>query len=310
MTAPVEQPHFPVSTSLPPSSRYALIRIAPVIMATSNVPTEAPELKLTTPASFEAAAVFGASVQLLNFDKVEPDAWFMVADANFALRKVTDPMTKYYYFLSKLDATTLRKLSAFLKLPRGSDPYQEIRDMLCETYEPPLEQKLAALLTLSDIGDERPREFGLEVRRLASDTTLDDVLKRIFIRCLPHSIITAITGSLGGKLESVVAAADKAWTAAASSTPTALVSAVSGPPTRGSRRGEPQRETHRPGNQTTTLTLCNFHRRFGDAARKCAPACSCWAEDRPRDEQAPQVFHVEEALDGEDANIGAALENE
>ena len=67
-------------------------------------------------------AVFGASVQLPAFDKVEAETWFAVADANFALRKVTDPLTKYYYLLSKLDASTLRKLSSFIKRPRGDNP--------------------------------------------------------------------------------------------------------------------------------------------------------------------------------------------
>ena len=43
------------------------------------------------------AAVFGASVQLPAFDKIEPESWFCVADANFALRKVTDSTTRYYY---------------------------------------------------------------------------------------------------------------------------------------------------------------------------------------------------------------------
>ena len=76
-------------------------------------------------------AVFGASFQLPAFDKVEVKTWFVVADSNFALRKVTDSTTKYYYVLSKLDASTLRKLLAFIRRPRGSDPYGEIKEMLC-----------------------------------------------------------------------------------------------------------------------------------------------------------------------------------
>ena len=81
-----------------------------------------PEAKATPSLQLDAA-VFGASVQLPSFDKIEPEAWFAVADANFALRKVTDSTIRYYYLLSKLDSTTLRKLSAFLKQPRGEDPY-------------------------------------------------------------------------------------------------------------------------------------------------------------------------------------------
>ena len=145
-------------------------------MATNN----APEVK-PAPAPFDAA-VFGATVQLPAFDKVEPETWFTShhADTNFALGKVTDSATKYYYVLSKLDAFTLRKLSAFLKCNRGPDPYQEIRRQLCCTYEPRLEQKLETLLAIKDMGDERPMEFALEPQRLSSDATMDDVLKRIF----------------------------------------------------------------------------------------------------------------------------------
>ena len=42
----------------------------------------------------DAATVFGASVQLPTFDRTEPDAWFILANANFNLRKVTDSRTK------------------------------------------------------------------------------------------------------------------------------------------------------------------------------------------------------------------------
>ena len=58
---------------------------------------------------------FGASVQLPMFDRAEPDAWFILANAHFNLRKVRDPNTKYWYVLSKFDAATIRKLSTFLK---------------------------------------------------------------------------------------------------------------------------------------------------------------------------------------------------
>ena len=57
-----------------------------------------------------------------------------------------------------------------------------------------------------------------------------------------------------------------------------------------------------------TITLCNFHRKFGNSARKCVPGCSRWSEDRPRDTLA-RVFHVKEALDGEDTQDDTASGN-
>ena len=280
-------------------------------MATSNITTDGPEVKPAPSTLYDVAAVFGASVQLPNFDKVKPETWFAVAEANFALRRVTHSTTKYYYVLSKLDATTLQKLSTFIKRPRGSDPFKEIRDMLCEAYEPPLEQKLDALLALMDISDERPREFGMELQRLASDASLDNVLKQIFILCLPRSIFTKISSSLHGKLESIIAAADRAWTAAAASygSAPASVSVIFGPQASASRRGGRcgrQRGPRQAAGQTKTVMLCHFHLKFGDAARKCAPSCMRFNENCPRDNSAPQVFHVKEEPDGEDAQVDTA----
>ena len=186
-----------------------------------------PEGRLAQSIQLNATAFFGTSVQLPMFDKAEPDACFMLAKANFNLRNVTDSRTKYWYVLSKFDATMLRKLSTFLKLPRGSDPYQELCEKLCQTYELPLEQKIDALLGMTDIGDERPAEFGLELQRLASNALMDDMLKQVFLRCLPKAIVTAIMGSLGEKFETVVKAADRAWTAAATATSGNLLSSAS-----------------------------------------------------------------------------------
>ena len=133
------------------------------------------------------------------------------------------------------------------------------------------------------------------MQRLKADASRDDMLKRIFVRCLPQRIVTVITGSLGGNLDVVIAEADRAWTAAAPSAAVS-VSAVTGPPSRGKRVGHYQ--GRRPtGPQMTTLTLCVFHKKFGNSARKCAPGCSRWNEERPRESR---VNQVEESLDGED----------
>ena len=219
--------------------------------------------------------------------------------------------------LSKFDASTLKKLSTFLQLPRGDDPYRELREMLCETYEPPMEKKLDAFLGLTEIGDERPSEFGLEIQRLTAKSSMDDLRKRVFLRCLPGPIVTAITGSLQGSFNTVVKAADRAKMAAstASGAPqaAATVAAVANtsqvPFSRGGKRKAPQRGA-RPTGQMTSLTLCSFHKKFGDSARKCVQGCSRWREHRQGENPSARVFQVEGTLDGEDEMIGTASENE
>ena len=250
------------------------------------------------------ASVYGATVQLPAFDKVEPETWFTVADANFALRKVTDSTTKYYYVLSKLDAASLRKLSAFLKVPRSADPYQDLRRKLCRTYEPSLEQKLDTLLATKEMGDERPIEFALELQRLAANATGEDYLKRIFVRSLPPSIATAISKTRSSTFDELAEAADDAWmTAAANAAEAASVSAISGSQATGPRRGG--RGGHQRGRTTgqiKTLALCHYHLKFGETAKKCSPGCTRWTGNRPSD--TARVCQVEEDLDGEDSQVG------
>ena len=140
---------------------------------------------------------------------------------------------------------------------------------------------------------------------------MDDVLKRIFLRSLPPAIVTAITGSLSAKFDIVMEAADRAWTAAAARPATVSVSAISGPPgsaARGSRLGGRQRGPRSSG-QVENLALCSFHRKFSDAARKCVTGCSRWNEDRLRNAPVAHVLHVEETLDGENAQEDTALGN-
>ena len=279
-------------------------------MATASGNGKAKVMPAADPAGHLDATVCGASVQLPVFDKIEPESWFCVADANFALCKVTDSMTHYYYVLSKLDSTTLRKLSAFLKRPRGDDPYQEIRRQLCRTFGPSMEQKLDTLLSITDMGDEQPMEFGLELQRLLGDASTGDILKRIFLRSAPPLIATAIRGSRSAKFEELIEAANDAWTTASASPTgpsTAAVSVAAVSSTQSHRRGGRgghQRGSHSSG-PTRTLQLCNFHIKFGDAAKKCSLSCARWGDQARTRDLPTQVFQVEEALDGEDDDIGS-----
>ena len=167
------------------------------------------------------------------------------------------------------------------------------------------------------MGDERPAEFAMEIQRLVASASMDDMMKRVFIRCLPKSTVTAITSSLGGKFQTVAQAADKAWTAAAGAGQAPVsVSAVSTPQVqtakrafKGAKRGGRQPGTIRASGQIANVALCSFHRKFGDAARKCANGCSRWGEDRTRDAPTARVLQVQEALDGEDAQEDTASEN-
>ena len=328
MTTPIEPPSssvYAATQSFVSLSAFPTFSIAPATAwlrpirpRTSNRPSfEARR----APGRPDSALVYGATVQLPTFDKAEPRAWFRIADANFGIRWVTDPVTKYYYVLSKLDSETLRKLTAFLDRPLGSDPYPDIRKTLCKTFEPSLEAKLDAFLATTDAGDERPAEFGLELQRLLANASTDDLLKRVFLRSLKPTIVTAITSSLTADFETVMAAADRAWTAASTSDPaepvTASVSAISGTPppsTRGGGRGGrgargSRQRGSRPSGQIDTVALCHYHKNSAMPPKNVLPGVPAGMSPTLTTHPLRHVFQVEEALDSEDSLIGTASEN-
>ena len=159
------------------------------------------------------------------------------------------------------------------------------------------------------MGDERPMEFALELQWLAAEATVDDFLKRIFLRSLPSSIAISIRSCHGAKFEALAEAADDAWTTMAAMSGEATSSAISGPKSAAPLRGRGGRQCggRASGGQIKTLSLCNFHQRFGDSAKKCSQGCARWGEKPTRDDA--QVFHVEEGLDGEDEQEDSAQGN-
>ena len=249
----------------------------------------------------EDPVAHSVAVQLPAFNKLAPASWFHLADANFHLRGIVQSETKYWYIVSKLDADTLRKLSAFLASKKGADPYGKIRAILCDTYEPKLKQNLDALLESREIGDERPSEYALELHCLLANGTTDDILKRIFIRSLPKNLANAISPSSDGSFDALAKAEDKAWSlAASSSTETSVhtVGSASALP-----RGRTGRQQAKLRNDCKNVILCRFHIKWGNAAKRCLQGCSRW--EPKGHQQGTQVFHVEE----EEPEVDTVSEN-
>ena len=228
------------------------------------------------------------AVQLPTFNRLAPSSWFHLTDANFHLLGITQPDTKFWYVVSKLDPENLRKLSSFLAAPRGKDPYTEISAILCQTYEPQLEQKLDALLVTTSMGDERPAEFSLELRRLCDNSKVKDILKRIFVKVIPTCLVDAISGNMDDSFDALTRVGDKALALLANSNMSvsavsaagnpvvgelgASVSAVATPST-GQPRGRSSRQhRNRQGRQESkAVVLCPFHLKWGEASRRCLP---------------------------------------
>ena len=58
-----------------------------------------------------AAAVHTVSLKLPTFLASRPDVWFQQTEAQFALRKITDSTTQYFYVLIALDPVVAERMA-------------------------------------------------------------------------------------------------------------------------------------------------------------------------------------------------------
>jgi hypothetical protein len=91
--------------------------------------SEPDPLSYTPPPTEHAAAA--TSVRLPDFYADSPLVWFFCIDAMFAASRITAPLTKFNYSLSKLPFNSLLTASArCANAPLPTDPYQELQDIL------------------------------------------------------------------------------------------------------------------------------------------------------------------------------------
>ncbi|KAJ8405679.1 hypothetical protein AAFF_G00316590 [Aldrovandia affinis] len=61
--------------------------------------------------------------------------WFAQAEAQFALRGITQEDTKYYYVVAALNSSTASRVLSLLQDPPEADKYVALKQLLLETFE-------------------------------------------------------------------------------------------------------------------------------------------------------------------------------
>ena len=99
-----------------------------------------------------AAAVHAVSLKLPTFLASRPDVWFQQTEAQFALRKITDSTTQYFYLLTALDPVVAERMAGEVAAVPREDKYTYLKGKLMEVYGLTDDQKADRLLGL-EIGN-------------------------------------------------------------------------------------------------------------------------------------------------------------
>ena len=203
------------------------------------------------------------SLKLPTFWTSQPRVWFAQAEAQFAIQRITADETKYYYILSALDQGTAARLLDLISHPPAEDKYQALKSRLLDTFGLSKGERASRLLHIRPLGDSKPSALMDEMLALLGDHPPCLLFEQLFLERLPEDIRAQLVDAKIEDHRELARRADALW--AARDIGSSINAMQKRPPT-GRKPKAPQDN------------LCYYHRRFGDAAKKCQEPCT-WSEN-------------------------------
>lgn len=240
------------------------------------------------------------------FTPSDLELWFSIMDRSFQTTGIVVDATKFGYALTAIGARYALEVRDIIMSPPAENAYNTLRTELVKRISLSQEHKTRQLLEHEEIGDRKPSQFLRHLRSFAGNVVGDGVLRTIWLSRLPVHVqphlVTRTTETLDQLAETADAIAE------ATKAPANRISEVTHPnPNEAYTQVQTQqrelleqiatlqktietmkisdrsRDSVRRGQQYRTrstsrgrpsTSVCWYHYRFGQAARKCQPPCS------------------------------------
>ena len=202
------------------------------------------------------------AIQLSSFWAQQPEVWFLQAEAQFDIRKITDDTTKYYHVVAALDQETSGRVLDTLSAPPADNKYTDLKQRLLTTFGPSKRELASKLLHLHPLGDRKPSVLMDEMLSLLADHGFCFLAEQLFLEQLPDDIRLQLSNDDFTHPLVLASKVDVLWIAKQQAATTI------------------NKVTSQPKGQITTThdTLqqnwCFYHKRFGDNANKCKAPCN------------------------------------
>lgn len=225
------------------------------------------------------SAIGAVAAKLPDFYAHNPEGWFINADAQFALAKITDEKTKFYHAVKALDPKTSEEIQHFLNEQcqnndENAAPYTKLRAQLLKVYGRSKTSKMAELLGMHSFNENGAESTLRRMRILCTD--MDTMLQCKLLSMAPPSARTAVASQDFTTAEDLAHALDEAIererltiTMSQSS-----ISSPSEPAQQHAIAATTKRTSHKESQGNTKhgndRNICFYHERFGYKARKCS----------------------------------------
>ena len=245
----------------------------------------------------EPARVEAYAIKIPPFWPSDPQVWFGQVEAQFATRGITSQRTMFHYVVGSLSQEIATEIRDLIIRPPEEQPYDVLKEKLIARTAESEQRRLRKLLTAEEFGDLKPTQLLRRMELLLGDkaaTTDGALIKELFLQRLPTNVrMVLAAASERSTLEELATQADRIMEAV-----TPSIASVSAPPPATSEIGQlreaiaslqeqfsvfqaatgPRRRRSRSRNRgrsrsPSQTTVCWYHRRFGEQARKCTPPC-------------------------------------
>jgi hypothetical protein len=247
----------------------------------------------------DAAAHATSTLRLTPFWPDAPNSWFQMAEAQFHLRGVTADYDKYCLLLASLPKESFRMVSHLVELDGdrvADDAYTQLKRALVSSHIMSDYKKVELLSRVEPLGGWRPSELLATMLELCPrGHEASPFFAYLFLQRLPREIRVLLADDDTANMRAIAEKADRylalhtlqahesslaAITQPAESEEDDTVAAATAQQ-RGkrwkkknfSKRGKQQQQ------QQKSTSICTFHLRYGEKARKYEEPCS-WPENK------------------------------
>lgn len=137
--------------------------------------------------------------------------WFIQAEAQFNIGRITSDVKKYNYVVSALPQDIAESLMDIFQNPPQIDLYKNLKDTLIQRNSLSLEKRIRQLISDEEIGDRKPSEFYRYMKQLAGTTGTvgDEFIQKLWISRLPNVINISLIPLSGKGIDVLLSNADK-----------------------------------------------------------------------------------------------------
>jgi len=258
--------------------------------------------RMPDPPSTQAAASFRAPA----FSSHDPSLWFTILEVNFQANNITSGLQQFSHACTLLPPDVLSQVSdTIAKASSSTTPYKDLKKAVLARLESSVATRLQELLSKEELGNEKPSDLLLRMKRLLGDKfdSFDRTLfTHLFYQRLPPALQRNLF-SVKDKLElnDLAQLADDYMTSIPAEPPSTVATVTEATGTQQlvhlvsqlalevsalkeqlhasqrQRSSSPRRPRHRSRSSsrpTHTSGVCYYHSRFGSDAIKCTQPCT------------------------------------